>query len=506
MTIDHELFSQVCQHARQATVWQTVADALEWDERTGMPAGAGEYRALQISTIRGQVHQIRTDPRYGERLDRLIEQTGESDPHGDMATTVRELRHDFHRDRKLPEDLVRRISLATVRGQQAWDAARKADDFSAFRDPLQEIVTLKRQQASLYQQGTDDTLYEGLLDEYEPGGNEATLVGIFDDLRDRLVPLIAATRDARRQPDLTCLHGPFDIDRQRSFSRKVCRAIGFDFDRGRLDETSHPFCTTLGPSDVRILSRYEREWLPGGLYGSLHEAGHGLYEQGLRADQFGLPPGSYASLGVHESQSRLWENQVGRSREFWSWLIEDAKSHLGSSLTSATLDEVVFAVNAIRPSLIRVEADEATYNLHIIIRFDLERQLIDGSLSVDDLPAAWDARYQSDLGVRAPSAADGVLQDVHWGAGLFGYFPTYTLGNLIGAQLFAAAGRQLGDLRESVARGEFEGLLQWLRDNVHSRGRCYRSESLVQKVTGEPLSADHLIDYLTAKLKDLYRF
>ncbi|MEM9644031.1 MAG: carboxypeptidase M32, partial [Planctomycetota bacterium] len=438
MTFDRIKFESVCQHAREAMVWHTIADTLEWDERTGMPLGGGEYRAQQVSTVRSRAHELRTDARYGDELESLSQSLDGLDPHGHEAATVRELHHEFGRDSKLPGDLVRELSLATVRGQQAWDAAKKSDDYGAFKLPLQTMLNLKRQQAARYQEGSDQTLYEGLLDEFEPGASEAHLDSVFTSLRNRLVPFIELTQGVANGPNVACLQGPFEKDPQRRLSRFVCESIGFDFDRGRIDETSHPFCTTLGPSDIRILSRYETDWLASGLYGALHEAGHGLYEQGLDPDWFGLPPGSFASLGVHESQSRLWENQVGRSRPFWVWLLSDAKKIVGSSLAAATVDEVHCATNAVRPSLIRVEADEATYNLHVIIRFDLERQLIHGDLSVDDLPEAWNARYESDLGIRPSSDSEGVLQDVHWSAGLFGYFPTYTLGNLIGAQLFAA--------------------------------------------------------------------
>jgi carboxypeptidase Taq len=236
----------------------------------------------------------------------------------------------------------------------------------------------------------------------------------------------------------------------------------------------------------------------------LHEAGHGMYEQGLRPEWFGLPPGTYASLGIHESQSRMWENQVGRSRSFWTWLLDDTKKAFSPALDNTTLDSFHFAVNAIEPSLIRVEADEVTYNLHIIIRFDLEQQLIDGTLSVDELSEAWDDRYEHDLGIRPPSSQDGVLQDVHWSAGLFGYFPTYTLGNLTSAQLFAAAQRDLGDLDEAHRRGQFEPLLGWMRQNVHQAGRRYSGAELVRRATGEPLGAKNLVEYLRGKLRPLY--
>ncbi len=505
MAVDQTLFDATCQHARQAMLLHSAADTLEWDERTGMPIAAGDYRAEQVSILRAQTHKLRTEAKFGEHLAQLSEQIGDEDPSEDVASTVRELRRDFERNSKLPTELVERISKATVVGQQTWDAARQADDFSQFRDCLAQIIELKREEGERLAEGTELSTYDALLDEYEPGARADELQVVFDDLRKPLVDLINRIAESPVEIDTSLLTKVFGIDEQRDFSHQVADAIGFDFERGRLDETSHPFCTTLGPDDCRILTRFDPHWLPAGLFGTMHEAGHGMYEQGLRREWFGLPPGSFASLGVHESQSRLWENQVGRSKPFWDWLFLDAQHQFAPQLQGVTPETFYAAVNSVTPSLIRVEADEATYNLHIIIRFDLEQQLISGSLGVDELPDAWHARYESDLGVRAPSDADGVLQDVHWSAGLFGYFPTYTLGNLIGAQLFDAASERIGDLETLIGQGEFRPLLDWLRTHVHYYGQNLGTKGLVEHATGKPLSADHLINYLKAKLEPLYK-
>ncbi|MDA8745443.1 carboxypeptidase M32 [Rubripirellula amarantea] len=502
--IDQQKFDRVCTIAREAMMIQTSADTLEWDERTRMPAAAGDYRASQVSLLRAETHKRRTDVEFGGLVEELYETLDDKDAHDDVTATIRGLHRDFMRDRCLPTELVRATSEATVRGQQAWDAARKADDFSLFRDSLQRVVDLKRESGNLIGAATQRSCYEALLDEYEPDAKVDQLQATFDSLRGPLVELIAAIADAPRQPDVSLLERSYDIDAQRAFGTRVSSAIGFDYQRGRLDETSHPFCTTLGPRDIRILTRYESNWLPSGLFGTLHEAGHGMYEQGLRDDWFGLPPGSYVSLGMHESQSRLWENQVGRSKAFWSWLYADAQETFASNLSDVPLDDFYFAINTIRPSLIRVEADEATYNLHILIRFDLERQLIEGGLSVDELPEAWNARYQDDLGVTPPSDANGVLQDVHWSAGLIGYFPTYTLGNLASAQLYDAAEASLGDLSKMFERGEFAPLAGWLNEHVYRHGRCFSGLELVENATGKPLSAEPLIAYLRGKLAPLY--
>jgi len=504
MSVSHERFEAVCAHAREAMLLHSTADTLEWDERTGLPMAAGEYRAQQVSTLRAVVHERRTDRRYGEDLQHLLQECGNEDQHEPVAATIRGLHRDWERDCKLSTQLVEHISQATVRGQQTWDVARKADDFSMFEKTLEQVIDLKREAGQCLSEGTDRTVYEALLDEYEPDARVEDIQQVFDNLREPLVELIAEISDAPKQPDTGILERTYCMDDQRDFSHFVAEQTGFDFDRGRLDETSHPFCTTLGPNDCRILTRYDPHWLPAGLFGTMHEAGHGMYEQGLRPDWFGLPPGSYVSLGIHESQSRLWENQVGRSKPFWEWLYPQAKEAFATPLEGVSLEAFYFAINTIRPSLIRVEADEATYNLHIIIRFDLERQLIDGTLSVKDLPEAWNSRYQSDLGICPPSDADGVLQDVHWSAGLIGYFPTYTLGNVAAAQLFDAASDQIGDLNELFARGEFRLLLDWLRERIHFDGRCYSGSELIQRATGKPLCSTHLVNYLRSKLEPLY--
>ena len=294
------------------------------------------------------------------------------------------------------------------------------------------------------------------------------------------------------------------VCKQRKISRWVAERIGYCFERGRLDETSHPFCTTLGPDDCRILTRYQEDFFPSGFYGTLHEAGHGLYEQGLPTEWYGLPPGTYASLGVHESQSRMWENFVGRSRAFWKWCSPELAQVVGADWAGLDEDQLFRDANLVQPSLIRVEADEVTYNLHILIRFEIERELMAGDLEVADAPDAWDDRYARYLGVNADSAKNGILQDVHWSAGLIGYFPTYTLGNLYAAQLMDAAQLELGDQSQAFADGEFGPLLQWLRSKIHAHGFSMHPGTLVEQACGQPLSAEPLLDYLRDKLRPVY--
>ncbi|MCC9656586.1 carboxypeptidase M32 [Rhodopirellula halodulae] len=496
-------FESLCQTFRDAAKLSTTADTLEWDERTGMPRGGAEYRAEQVAYLRGLVHDMQTSPRVGEQLQTLQDWDAAKDPHSDIGATLKWLASDYHRQCKLPSELVQRTASCSVRGQGVWDAARKADDYKLFQPALDEMLALKRETGERLQTESQ-TVYEALLDEFEPGAKAAALTKTFADLRADLVELIREISDSPRQVDTSLITQTFDKASQQKFSHLIAEAIGFNFERGRLDETSHPFCTTLGPSDCRILTRYESNFLPTSIFGTLHEAGHGLYEQGMREDWFGLPPGSYASLGIHESQSRLWENLVGRTLAFWEHFTPTLKEHFPTTLGDATVEQLHRCFNAVQPSLIRVEADEATYNLHIIVRFELEQALIGGDLSTDDLPVAWSDAYEEVIGVRPPSAADGVLQDVHWSAGLIGYFPTYTLGNLAAAQLYDAAKDELGDLDTMVRRGEFSPLHQWLVRHVHQKGRTRTVDELIVEATGKPLSAAPLIHSLRSRYGQVY--
>ncbi|MFG0286955.1 MAG: carboxypeptidase M32 [Rhodopirellula sp. JB044] len=500
MTNHGEAFQALRDHLHKTSLVSSAAELLGWDERTGMPPEGGEFRAEQVAYLSGLVHDMQTGPEIATWLDQLSDWSEADDPHSDIGATVRLVRKDYEKQKRLPKSLVEAIASATVRGQGCWDAARKADDYRQFQPALDEMISLQRQAGEcLAEEG--QTTYEALLDQYEPDAKADQLSSVFANLRGELVKLLDEIQGSARQVDETLLKKQYSVDGQRQISRTLAEAIGFDFNRGRLDETSHPFCTALGPSDCRILTRYDSSWLPGSIFGTLHEAGHGMYEQGLPQDWYGLPPGTYASLGIHESQSRLWENLVGRTAEFWQCFTPLMRETFGEN---ATPQQWHASFNRVTPSLIRVEADEATYNLHIIVRFELEQALIAGELTTDDLPAVWNERYESVIGVRPPSDADGVLQDVHWSAGLFGYFPTYTLGNLIGAQLYAAAEKSLGDLSGMIARGEFQPLLDWLRKHVHAHGRKFSADELVQNATGAPLSAEPLVTSLRERYSLVY--
>jgi carboxypeptidase Taq len=366
---------------------------------------------------------------------------------------------------------------------------------------LEKTFALKRREAEAL--GYEHSIYDPLLDDYEPGEKQNAVAGVLQSLREQLVPLVAELAASGKSPDISILSRNFPVAAQEKLGVLAAAAIGFDFQGGRLDVTDHPFCTEIGPADTRLTTRYDDHDFGNGFFSILHEAGHGIYEQGLPGAHYGLPTGEAVSLGIHESQSRMWENLVGRSRAFWEFLYPKAQSAF-SSLKDVSLDAFFFAVNDVRPSLIRTEADEATYNLHILIRFELETALLSDELAVADLPAAWNEKYRQYLGIAPPDDADGVLQDVHWSAGLVGYFPTYALGNLYAAQFFAAARRDLGNLDAQFQRGDFASLRSWLAKRIYQHGRRFSAAELVERVTGRPLSHDDLITHLRDKFGLLY--
>jgi len=495
-------FEELCASAREAALLESIEGLLGWDERTYMPPAAGEYRAEQMTHLAGVIHKQRTSPRLGELLGELTGGPLAKDPHSDAGATIRQLKRDYDKRVKLPQSLVEELTRASVLGQQAWVKARQDNDFPAFAPHAERLFALKRQQAACL--GYADQAYDALLDDYEPNAKTKDVAQVLAGLRAELVPLVQAIMQSGRTAPLEILQREYPPSAQEAFGKAAAAAIGFEFERGRLDVTHHPFCSGLGPHDCRITTRYDQRFFNTAFFGILHEAGHGIYDLGLRPDQFGLPPGTYVSLGIHESQSRMWENLVGRSRAFWQHFFPQWQAAFPAAAAGVKFDDFFWAINHVAPSLIRVEADEATYNLHIIVRFELEQALLDQQLAVGDLPAAWREKYRQYLGIEPETDADGSLQDIHWSAGLIGYFPTYSLGNLYAAQFFEQADRDLGGLAALFARGEFQPLKRWLNEKIHHRGQSYSSAELVQLVTGQPMSHAPLIRHLRGKLGPLY--
>jgi carboxypeptidase Taq len=495
-------YERLCAHAREVAMLNATQALLGWDERTKLPPAGGGYRAEQMSYLAGFIHKKQTAPDVGEWLAELVDSPLAADPHSETGADICNSKRDYDRKTKLPQSLVEELAKLSVLGQQMWVEARKANDFARFCPLLARTLELKRQEAAAI--GFADQPYDALLDEFEPGAKTVEVAAVLHGLRKELVPLVAAIAESSHRPNLDALKGHYPVELQEKFGKQAAAAIGFDFNAGRLDVTNHPFCAGMGPRDVRLTTRYDEQSLDGSFFSTLHEAGHGIYEQGLPAGRYGLPTGEAVSLGIHESQSRMWENLVGRSRAFWQHFYPQAQATFPDALGRVALDDFYFAINNVRPSLIRTESDEVTYNLHILIRFELELDLINDELQVTDLPEAWHAKYREYLGIQSPNDADGVLQDVHWSSGAFGYFPTYSLGNLYAAQFFEKAGDDLGDVHAMFARGEFLPLRDWLRSNIHSQGRRYPAAELARRVTGSPLSHDSLMRHLRAKFEPLY--
>jgi carboxypeptidase Taq len=521
-------YDELICRAREQAMLASCSAVLDWDEQTSLPAGGAAHRSRQMALLAGLYHERATHPRIGELLAILESSTLATEPDSVEAVNLRELRRSYDRRVRLPRSLVEELAQTTSMAQSEWAAARAASDFGRFRPWLEKIVGLKREESAclapastsggVADAGTGGSVYDPLLDEYEPGARCADLGALFAALRRDLTPLVTAIAEAaarragggagRGTPASPAgeaiLRRSYPIERQRIFGEAVAAAVGFDFRRGRLDVSAHPFCTGIGPGDCRITTRFDEHQFGDAFFGILHEVGHGLYEQGLDEAHHGTPMGEAVSLGVHESQSRLWENLVGRSRAFWAHWLPMARRIFREALGDVTLDQFHAAVNHVAPSLIRVRADEVTYNLHIIIRFELEQDLLSGALPVGDLPAAWGQKYRETLGVSPANDAEGCLQDIHWSAGLIGYFPTYTLGNVYAAQLFIAAQDELVGLDDAFARGDFHGLLGWLRERVHRPGQRDRATALIERVTGSAPDHRPLLEGLRRKYGELY--
>ncbi|MFP4644105.1 MAG: carboxypeptidase M32, partial [Spirochaetales bacterium] len=483
----------------------SIGALLSWDQETYMPEGGIADRSKQLSLLSSIVHERETSDEIGELLNTL----GADEEHPDGGDNVpeserpyiRQLYRDYRQATKLPAQLVRRMAEAASTGQSVWAKAREADDFSMFRDHLASNIDLNKEKAECL--GYSDHPYDALLDTFEPWMTTAEVTRVFDRLQASLVPLVEQIADAR-QVDDSFLHREVPIDRQEAFGREVLADMGWDFTYGRLDVSAHPFTTDISPNDVRLTTRYQASFLNSGIFGTMHEAGHGLYERGSDPSLHGTRLAGGTSLGIHESQSRTWENVVGRSRPFWSHYLPRLKEHAGGTLDDIDLETFYRGINKVEPSLIRVEADEVTYSLHIILRFRLEKALIEGAMSVDDLPEAWRELSGELIGVRPETDSDGVLQDIHWSMGAMGYFPTYALGNLYGACFWNALCRDIPDVYERMARGQLIPILDWLRSRIHSHGKGKTASELVHDVTGEALSAKPFVDYLTTKYREVY--
>ncbi|MBE2202420.1 MAG: carboxypeptidase M32 [Anaerolinea sp.] len=476
---------------------------LSWDRETNMPPKGDTARIDQMTTLRRLAHEMFVTDEMGELIATAVAEQANAPYDSNEASQLRYLQRHYADQRKLTPDYVKRSSEVSGQARPAWVQARAESNFALFQPWLEQVVELCQELAELY--GYEDDPYDALLDKYEPNMKTAEVRAIFDAVKKESIPLrqaIAANADA---VDDAPVHQPFAIDQQKQFVRAITAAIGYDYDRGHLGTVVHPFATSFTRDDARITTRWYPDFLNPALFGGLHEAGHAMYEQGTHPDLYRTPLARGTSLGIHESQSRMMENIVGRSRGFWEAHYPSLQALFPEQLNRYRVEDFYRAVNKVQPSFIRVEADELTYNFHIILRFELEQALLNGDLAVKDLPTAWNDKMQELLGVTPPNDAQGCLQDVHWSRPGFGYFPTYALGNLYAAQFYETAVAQNPTIATAMAQGQTTALVAWLRENIHQHGRKFTPGELVQRVTGQPLSHHAFVRYVTAKFSDIYR-
>ena len=501
MTLIPDAIETLKTHLATIADLRATASILRWDQETYMPARGAAGRAEQLGTLTRLAHERFASPQTQTLLAAAEGVQDQLDPDSDEAALVRMTRRDYDRQSRLPADFVAARARAATLSTQIWREARRRNDFAAFRPSLAEMVDFARREADYI--GFEVHPYDALLDRYEPGMTAKDVDRLFTRLREVTVPFVRVIIEGGRPVEDNFLRADYDIAQQRAFGVAVAESFGYEFSRGRLDESVHPFETSFHPDDVRITTRYQRAFLPSAMFAIFHETGHALYEQGIPAALARTCIGHGASMGLHESQSRMWENLVGRSRPFWQHYYPILQDYF-PALRHVELETFYRAVNRVQPSLIRVEADEVTYNLHIMLRYELEKQLLEGTLVVQDLPEAWNDRMQAYLGVRPPTDADGVMQDTHWSSGSIGYFPTYTLGNVISVQLFEAARQSQTTLLDDIRQGRFETLLGWLRQRVHRHGRKFLPMEIIKRATGMELTPEPYLRYLRSKFSDVY--
>ncbi len=491
-------YAELVSRLKRAHVLGTVNGLLGWDEQVNLPPDSADLRAEQLALLAELHHGAASEPRIGELLALL--EGGRPELSADEAVVVRIARRDYDRLTKLPTEFVREKARHSSQAFHAWAECKGKSDFPGYAPFLQKHLELAKQEAGYL--GFTAAPYDYMIDRHDPGMTAAVIERLFDELKAGLVPLMREIVGSPVKAPVEVLHG-FPVDKQRAFLRMVTEQLGFNYRRGRIDVSLHPFCEGSG-ADIRMTTRFDEDHPLSSLFGAIHETGHGLYEQGTRLEHQGTALGQAVGMGIHESQSRLWENQVARGRPFWRFFERRLRRAFPRQLRAVASDDLYLAINAVRPTLIRVEADEVTYNLHIVLRFEIEKRLFAGTLAVADLPAAWNALAAELLGLTPPTDREGVLQDVHWSGGMFGYFPSYCLGNMIAAQLWYKVLADLPGLEDDFARGDFSRLLGWLRRNIHEQGRRHDTQELVQVVTGEPLSPRHLLRYLRERYGPLY--
>lgn len=497
-----ELFSELKIRLSELSHIGSAMAVLSWDQEVNMPKKGAEFRAKTLSNLAGILHEKFVSKEFEKLLQEIKKLEKNKKLDRDEAIIFAETWKQFSRSKKLSAAFVMELAEVCSNGQSVWAEARKKSDFKMFLPYLEKIVKLKRKEAELV--GYKKSPYDALLDEYEPQMTSEEVSIIFYELKNFLVDLLKKIKKSKVKINPAILQGKFPIEKQKKFNEFVASKMGFDFEAGRMDESTHPFETSFNPEDVRITTRFKENDLFYSLSSIIHETGHALYEQGLLSENFGTPLGESISHGIHESQSRIWEKIVGQNINFWKYFYPKLKKEFPKPFNNVSLDEFYKNINYVKPSLIRTESDEVTYNLHIILRFEIEKDLIEGTIEAKDLPKIWNSKFKEYFGINVPNDASGVLQDVHWSGGGIGYFPTYALGNLYSAQIFNAANRDILNLEKEFAKGNFQHFRNWLKNNIHIHGKTYSANGLMKEITGEELNSKYFIDYITNKYTKIY--
>ncbi len=480
----------------------SVIGLLDWDREVMMPKKASEHRAKSMSLLGGIVHEKFVNINTDGLLTTLKKEYESGKLNEKESAIFTNIWRSFEKEKKLPEDFIKEIMEAASLSQDAWAKARQKKSFKLFLPHLEKMVTLRKKEAELL--GYEKTPYDALLDNYEPLMKSEDTTQVLEDLKNFLIPFIQKIKSSRIKVNDKILEGEFPMEKQIAFNTMIAGKLGFDFEAGRLDVSTHPFTQGDHAHDVRITTRYKDNDLFYSLGSTIHETGHAIYGQGLLPEHYGTPIGEPISCGIHESQSRMWENNIGKSKEFAQFILVSLKKEFPKVFSKVSVDELYKAINKVEPLYIRTEADEVTYNLHIILRYEIEKDLIEGKIKVKDLPQIWNKKFKEYFGLKVPNDAMGILQDVHWSFGGMGYFPTYTLGNLYAAQFYHTMSKKLPNIKKDIAKGNFKPIKKWLNANIHAKGKLYSAEALVKKVTGEKLDAKYFIEYLKDKYQEIY--
>ncbi len=503
-------YKKLMEKAKNLFILQSAAAIVHWDMETKMPPKAIKLRSLQLAMLSRIGHKMSTDPEIGGLLEDIMKHPEYERLNAVQKRNMYLIKKHYDEQTKLPEELVVEIARQEAIAVDAWKKAKAAKNFSMFKPELEKIVELKKKAAEILMEVKETaTPYDALIDIFEPKMTAETISKVFDELKEDLVSLLRKCETAPKQPNISILKRKVPVDIQRKISKALAEFVGYDIESkeagGRIDETEHPF-TTGYYDDVRITTHYYEDTFASSLFSVLHEGGHAIYEQNLNPEWIFQPVGTGCSSGFHESQSRFVENIIGRSREFWIYFLPKLKELTGNIFSDVDLDTFVHAINQVKPSKIRVEADEVTYCLHIIIRFNLERDIFADKITVAELPEIWNQSYKDYLGIEIENDSEGVMQDTHWASGLYGYFPSYALGNIYSGQILAKMEKDLPDWRNQIAKGNFQNIKQWLVKNVHSYGDLYDPADLIKKITGEELSVKPYLNYLNEKYSKLYGF